>query len=159
MSAAPSIISGRYIPLQVLGRGNMGVVYRALDKLNRREVALKRVPLKVRDGRPIPARRTGSATLADQSLALAREFRLLATLRHPNIISVLDYGFDSNRQPYLIMDILDNATTITQGSTSLNTHQIVDLLLQLLSALDYLHWRGVVHHDLKPNNVLVLADG
>src|SRR5206468_8319732 len=90
---AVGLVGGRYHVLNELGRGGMGTVYRVLDRLTGRVVTLKRLHVPTDDD-----------ALAVRS-ALAQEFRLLASLRHPNIISVLDYGFDGERQPYFTMDL------------------------------------------------------
>lgn len=95
------LIGRRYIVHEMLGAGGMGVVYRATDRLTGQPVALKQVTSVDLDGTPQPFE-----TRADLRLALAQEFRVLAALRHPNIISVLDYGFDADGQPYYTMDRL-----------------------------------------------------
>ncbi len=92
-------------------------------------------------------------------LALAQEFRTLAALRHPHIISVLDYGFVGRRQPFFTMELLHNAQTLSAAAKSLPREAKVELLVQLLRALSYLHRRGILHRDLKPANVLVLSGG
>lgn len=75
----------------------------------------------------------------DFRLNLAQEFKVLASLRHPHIISVLDYGFDEDRQPYFTMDLLDGAQTIlAYGQGQPLDHQL-DLLIQMLQVLAYLH--------------------
>ena len=128
----------------------MGVVYRAVDHLTRNSVALKRVviPPELLDFMS----RSNSENLY---LGLAREFQVLATLRHPHIISVYDYGFDEQRQPYLVMELLESSKEITSAGHSLTFTGQIDLIIQMLEALAYLHRRGIIHRDLKPSNVLV----
>ncbi|GIK27663.1 MAG: serine/threonine-protein kinase PknK [Chloroflexi bacterium] len=141
-----AVVSDRYVLLQPLGQGGMGTVYRASDRLTGQTVALKRVrTAKDQDG---------NATL-DTRLALAQEFRLLATLRHPNVITVLDYGFDDDGQPFFAMDMLEDAQDIITVAKRSDLNGKVTLVAQMLQALAYLHRRGIVHRDLKPENLLV----
>ena len=102
------LLGARYQVLNRIGRGGMGAVYRALDRLTGRVVTLKwlRVAL-AQDG--------SSGTGSGARLELAREFTLLASLRHPNIVSVLDYGFDSAGIPFFTMELEENAVTIVEA--------------------------------------------
>ncbi len=88
-------------------------------------------------------------------LALASEFRVLSSLRHPNIVSVLDYGFQSSGLPFFTMKLLSESKSITRAGRRLPLEGKLDLLFQVLQALSYLHRHGVIHRDLKPSNVLV----
>jgi serine/threonine protein kinase len=146
-------IGKRYLLHERLGTGGMGPVYRATDRLTRNIVALKRVTAAPED-LTFASKAAGSTNLR---LALATEFRTLSSLRHPHIISVLDYGFDEARQPYFTMEYLAGSDTITAAGQYVSVHAKVGLIIQMLQALVYLHRRGVIHRDLKPGNVLVMS--
>jgi eukaryotic-like serine/threonine-protein kinase len=160
--AAPvELIDHRYRLLAPLGAGGMGAVYRAYDRLTGQVVALKRVTIPG-ENLQFASRPTVNDTL-DFRLSLAQEFKTLASLRHPHIISVLDYGFitspeNSEKQPYFTMDLLENAQTILRATRHQTIEKKIELLTQTLQALAYLHRRGIIHRDLKPDNVLVMND-
>src|SRR5436190_23960810 len=93
------LLGKRYRILEKVGQGGMGAVYRALDRLTGQTVALKRVTAPTEQ----LVFTTNIDSESDMRLALAQEFKTLASLRHPNIISVLDYGFDEQHQPFFTM--------------------------------------------------------
>jgi len=143
------LIGRRYQRLNLLGSGGMGALYRAVDLLTGQTVALKRVHAGSQKATGTPR------SLEVSRIALAREFSLLASLRHPNLITVMDYGFDEDRQPYFTMELQENAQTILQAARGQSISIQVNLLVQMLQALAYVHRQGIVHRDLKPGNVLV----
>ncbi|MBL8132520.1 MAG: protein kinase [Anaerolineae bacterium] len=147
----PLVIDGRYVLDEKLGAGGMGIVYRATDRLTGGVVALKRVQVQ-----PAAPSESSSESL---EVVLSREFQMLAGLRHPNIISVLDYGFDAEHQPYYTMTLVENARTILEAGRNQPTTEKARLIGEMLLALAYLHRRGIVHRDLKPRNVLVTPAG
>jgi serine/threonine protein kinase len=149
----PEIIGKRYRVQNELGEGGMGIVYRAYDRLTGQTVALKMVTT--------PSQLLQFSTLSegmDFKLALAQEFKTLASLRHPHIISVLDYGFEDG-QPYYTMELLENPRNILQAGRHRSNINRIDLIIQVVQALAYLHRRGIIHRDLKADNVLVGEDG
>ena len=147
------IIHGRYQLQQKLGAGGMGIVWRAADRLTGATVALKQVNLAAK--LHLPDSLTSGAATNDLRLALANEFQILAGLRHPHIISVLDYGFDEQKRPFFTMSYLPAAQNILAAAKNQPLEQQIELVRQLLQALAYLHRRGVLHRDLKLDNVLV----
>ncbi|MFO0580591.1 MAG: hypothetical protein U1A78_42005 [Polyangia bacterium] len=147
--AEPFDAGRRYRVRELIGRGGMGQVYRAFDRLTGRHVALKRV---LREGHALPVERTDELDgpgAAAYTRCLEQEFRILATLRHPNIISVLDYGFYDPLQPFFTMELLEGAQPILPFARALPQPARIELLVQFLRALGYLHRRGVLHRDLR----------
>ncbi|WP_193409823.1 serine/threonine-protein kinase [Myxococcus hansupus] len=154
--AEGEVVGGRYRILDFLGRGGAGTVWRAQDLLAG-PVAVKRLHQTLEDLARLPEGENTPSSMARHELALslAHEFQTLASVRHPHVISVLDYGFDAEHRPYLAMDLLEDAQHLVKAGTGQPLRVQVGLLVQTLLALAYLHRRGIIHRDLKPANVLV----
>lgn len=151
--SANTILNRRYVLQGVIGQGGMGIVFQAYDRLNQRTVALKRVDVTsniVSD--------ESAGTVEQHHLVLANEFKLSATLRHPNIVEVFDYGFDDKRIPFFTMELLPSNQTITDAGAKFSTTQRLELFAQLAQAISYLHRRGIIHRDIKPANVIVVEN-
>ncbi len=144
-------VNGRYQLSHIIGSGGMGVVHLATDRLTQQEVALKRINVDLENLDWLTSISFGN----NLQLTLAREFQILAGLRHPHIISVRDYGFDEKNDPFYTMDYLEDPKTVITASEGLPTQEKLELIRQVLQALAYLHFRGVLHRDLKPKNILV----
>ncbi|MFN2189923.1 MAG: serine/threonine-protein kinase, partial [Candidatus Promineifilaceae bacterium] len=144
------VVDRRYELLELLGRGGMGSVFRARDLLSGNIVALKRVSVPADEWLP------DSDGSKEQYLTLAQEYQALATLRHPHIISVYDFGFDQSRRPYFTMEYIEGGCDIVEYGEALPLNSKINLLVQMLQALVYLHRRGIIHRDLKPANAVVI---
>ena len=140
------LVGGRHRVISLLGRGGMGVVWKAVDERTGQPVAIK-----------VLLRRLMSRT------ALVERFYREATVAslpsHPHIVRVLDAGSAKGDAPYLVMEYLEGITlaeAIRRGG-KLETQRAVRLGRQILSALEAVHALGLVHRDLKPANVMLVA--
>ncbi len=136
---------GRYTLLEEIGRGGMGVVWKALDTQLQRVVALKQV---------LPG---GAASPQDLERFL-REARLAARLRHPHIVPVYDAGAFEG-QPYYTADFIEGRPLSDLVKRPLAPHEVARIMQSIAEALAYAHAQGVVHRDVKPGNILVAPDG
>ncbi|MCB9450566.1 MAG: tetratricopeptide repeat protein [Anaerolineaceae bacterium] len=150
-------VGKRYQLMERMGSGGMGAVFRTVDRLTGQTVALKRVTTALAPGNSMES--TLNLATEQVRVALAHEFEILASLHHPYVIQVLDYGFDESKQPFFTMNLIENPRTIVQAGKGQSLQVRYQLLTQMLEALAYLHRRGVVHRDIKPDNALVTATG
>jgi len=148
VSAKPPEKFGRYKVVQELGRGAMGVVYRAQDEVLQRVVALKMIAL------------TGSDHERDTHEARFRqEARAAGGLTHPSIITIYDVGREGD-VAFIAMELVEGRELrdlIREGA--LTPSRAAEVAIAVAEALAYAHERGIVHRDVKPGNIMVLADG
>jgi tetratricopeptide (TPR) repeat protein len=139
---APTVLNDRYQLGEELGRGGMGVVYRARDPTLDREVAVK-VLSKLGLGTEGRAR-------------LLHEAQAIAKLSHPNIVPVFDAG-ESEESPYIVMEMIEGESLHDRPPEDLA--DIARIAAQVCAALEHAHKNGIVHRDLKPENVLIDSEG
>ncbi len=131
-----TVVAGRYVLEAELGRGGLGVVYRALDQQTNTHVALKKL-----------------AVAAEAADDLQREFKAAVELQHPHIVRLLDYDAKTDGG-YLTMELLDSQPLLAYGRT-VGLDAVLARMMEALDALDYLHRRNWIHGDIKPDNMLI----
>ena len=140
-------LDGRYEIQEIIGVGGMANVYRAYDSIDDRTVAVK--------------------ILRDEHMQndeLLRRFRneskAIAVLSHPNIVKVYDVSFNEDIQ-YIVMEYIDGITLkeYIEQQKVLRWKEAVHFTVQILRALQHAHDKGIVHRDIKPQNIMLLADG
>jgi hypothetical protein len=136
-----AVLRQRYRLDSEIGRGGMGVVYRATDLELMREVAVKVVP---------------ETASSDARQRLLREARAAAALNHPHIVSVHDVG-EEQGVPFFVMELVRGPSLMKARPVELP--RIVEIACQICAALDHAHANSIVHRDLKPDNVLLSAAG
>lgn len=133
-------LPSRYTVVSLLGEGGFGKVFRVRDSHREETLALKVIS---RDSAAVRA-------------SLMKEFKILAGLQHPNLIRVHDFGHLSPRLFYFTMEYLEGNDLRTFFSARQHLVSLPSILEQLLDALAYLHRNGVIHGDIKPENIFIL---
>ncbi len=141
---------GKFEVQGILGRGGMGVVYKAFDPAIHRQVAIKTITKSAMDP-------------SELQYAIARfrhEAQAVGRLTHPRIAAIFDYGEDENIA-YIVMELVNGKSLYDhlQNKVKFELSEIGEMVRQLLDGLGYAHAQGVVHRDVKPSNILINDDG
>jgi len=145
------LIGERYRIVTLLGQGGMGAVYRGWDTRLNRAVAIKEM---------IPQSGLDVTMLAQLRQQFQQEAQVVATLSHPSLVRVTDYfSWDGNE--YLVMDFIEGESLAEriQREGAQSEAQVLEWARQLLDALAYCHERGVIHRDIKPQNIIITPEG
>ncbi|PIQ24247.1 hypothetical protein COW36_10530 [bacterium (Candidatus Blackallbacteria) CG17_big_fil_post_rev_8_21_14_2_50_48_46] len=145
-----SLILGKYEIIEEIGRGGMGVVYKAKDVRIDRIVAIKELlinPALVKAAEEIIAR-------------FHREAQTAGGLQHPNIVTIHDFGEDNGKH-YIAMEFIEgkNLKEYMEDGHSFSQDQLYDILIQICEGLQHAHERKVVHRDIKPDNISITSKG
>lgn len=138
-----ALLLGDYVLLDRIGSGGMGEVYRAVHRVMRREVAIKRL-------------KSGAFKTPGLTDRFMREVRTAAMLSHPNIVTAYDAGEDASGC-YLVMEYVrgEDLSSRLRRDGAMPLDRAVDVLLQSARALDVAHQAGIIHRDIKPANLLI----
>lgn len=139
-----SIFAGRYELLGEIGSGGMSVIYKARHQVMNKLVAIKMLH---------PHLIKNKAMMRFQ-----QEAKAASSLRHPNIISIHDFGTTEQDQPFMVMDFVEgtNCADLIAEQGPLPLPRALEIFSQLCSALEHAHKHGVLHRDLKPSNVMIV---
>jgi serine/threonine-protein kinase len=139
---------GKYRDLEPVGRGGMGVVYRAYDEERSGWVAVKTIHAE-----------SGGTDRDEASRRFVREAQAIASLAHPNIVTLYSVE-EHNGRPYIVMEYVEgrNVAEILEQEGAIPFERTLSILRPLAEALDYAHQRGIVHRDIKPGNILVESE-
>lgn len=140
-------LDGRYEIHELLGQGGMAYVYRAYDRIENRWVAIKILKEELSDN-------------SDFLRRFRNESKAIAVLSHPSIVKVYDVSF-GDRIQYIVMEYVDGITLkqYIEQQGELKWREALYFTVQILQALQHAHERGIIHRDIKPQNIMVLEDG
>ena len=140
-------LDGRYEITELIGEGGMADVYRATDVVENRTVAVKILKKEFAENEEFLRR-------------FRNESKAIAVLSHPNIVRIFDVGF-SDRIQWIAMEYIDGITLneYMEQQGALDWRDAVHFILQILRALQQAHSKGIVHRDIKPQNIMMLQDG
>jgi serine/threonine protein kinase len=137
---------GRYKILEVIGRGAMGVVYKAIDPVIDRVVAIKTINLSL-----------SKEEISEYEARFQQEIKAAGRFSHPNIVTIYDVG-RTDEVAYMAMEFLNGRELkdILEAGARLEVDTTVELMLQVADGLAYAHEHGIVHRDIKPSNIMVI---
>src|SRR4030081_1790440 len=141
MSLSEGLALGPYRIVERIGRGGMATVYKAHHPALDRYVAIKVLPEFFAE----------DETYRDR---FQQEAQSVARLKHPNILSVFDYG-QADGLTYLVLELVEGGTLAGRLGTPMELEDAVAILKPLANALDYAHSEGILHRDIKPSNILI----
>ena len=141
------MLDDRYEILEVIGEGGMAIVYRALDHRLNRDVAVKIM-------------RDEMAADEEFRRRFCTESHAVAMLSHPNIVAVYDVSHNDNVE-YIVMELVDGITLkqYIERKGVVAWKEVVHFTKQISKALAHAHERGIIHRDIKPQNIMLLRDG
>ncbi len=140
-------LDGRYEIIEIIGVGGMAVVYKAFDNIDNRIVAVKVLKDEFLQNEEFRRR-------------FKNESKAIAVLSHPNIVKIYDVSYGDNLQ-YIVMEYVDGITLkeYIEQQGRLDIREAIYFVTQILRALQHAHDKGIVHRDIKPQNIMLLQDG
>ena len=140
-------LDGRYEIIELIGEGGMADVYKAVDIVDNKTIAVKILKKEFAENEEFLRR-------------FRNESKAIAVLSHPNIVKIYDVGFSEKIQ-FIVMEYIDGITLkeYMENERVLSWKDAVHFVTQILRALQHAHERGIVHRDIKPQNIMMFTDG
>ena len=158
------LAGGKYIIENKIGEGGFGITYKAVQTGLYRPVCIKEYFLAGRCVRNTQAKTVQLQGISQEKYekfrqAFVKEAQTVATLRHPNIVEVIDI-FDENNTSYMVMSFIEGRTlqSIVDTKGPLSYPDAVNYMAQISNAVDYIHKQNILHRDIKPENIMVTPD-
>lgn len=135
---------GRYEILEEIGKGGMGVVYKARQPALQKLYAIKMLH---------------SVHINETILRFEREAKAISKLDHPNLITSHDFGVSADGRPYMVMDFIEGTSLaqLIEKNRKLPLRQTLEICMQIAKGMAFAHAQGVLHRDLKPGNIMLIA--
>lgn len=156
--------SGKYTIEQKIGQGGFGITYKAVQNGLGRIVCIKEYFIENKCVRNTQARTVVPSGISRElfekhRLAFVQEAQTLAQLHHPGIVEVIDV-FDENSTSYMVMPFVEGQTlqSIVEKRGPLDYSEAINYVAQVTDAIGYIHQRGILHRDIKPDNIIITAD-
>ena len=158
------LCGGKYVIQNKIGEGGFGITYKALQNGLNRTVCIKEYFPAGRCGRATHARTVYVQGMNDNLFekyrqAFVKEAKMLATLRHQNVVEVIDV-FDENNTSYMVMSFIDGESlqSIVESRGRISYPEAVNYIAQITNAVGYIHNNHILHRDIKPDNIMITAD-
>ncbi|MBX9692482.1 MAG: serine/threonine protein kinase, partial [Cyanobacteria bacterium] len=141
-----SVFHDRYEIIEHLGKGGMGLCFKAIDLTLDRVIVLKTLPVTTSSKKAL--------------IRFQLEAKALSNLKHEGLARLYDFGVTNDGQPFLVLEFVDgiSLTELIQTKSRLELHQLLRMFIQLARALEYAHNEGIVHRDIKPGNIVLRSE-
>lgn len=164
LQAGTTLNNGKYIIEKKIGAGGFGITYKAIQSGLKRTVCIKEYFLSGRCGRNSQSKTVFLQDIPEEiyekyRIAFVKEAQILASLKHPNIVDIIDI-FDENNTSYMVMPYIEGTSLqkIIEKNGKLQYADAINYIAQITNAIDIIHKQNIYHRDIKPDNIMITSD-